>query len=160
VTDVLIPPQIEDDTMPTLRHGVIIMRLGTYLTEFVTARGLGIVCAPQTTFKVVGSPPTREPDLAVVARSHVPVDLDAEADFAPDLAVEVVSRSDTFGSVAIKVQQYLDSGTQIVWVVRPEIRTVEVYHPGSAPSMISSGDLAGAPVLPDFRVAVEDIFTV
>jgi len=103
VTDVLIP-QIEDDTMPTLRHGVIIMRLGTYLTEFVTAHGLGIVCAPQTTFKVVGSPPTREPDLAVVTRSHVPVDLDAEADFAPDLAVEVVSRSDTFGSVAIKVQ--------------------------------------------------------
>jgi len=68
--------------------------------------------------------------------------------------------SDTFGSVAVKVQQYLDSGTQIVWVVRPEIRTVEVYHPNSAPSMISSGDLTGAPVLPDFRVAVEDIFAV
>lgn len=157
--DMLTPP-IERETMPTLRHGVIIMRLGTYLTEFATARGLGIVCAPQTTFTVVGSPPTREPDLAVVVRDRVPANLDTEADFAPDLAVEVVSRTDTFGAVAAKVRQYLDSGTRIVWVVRPETRTVEVYHPGSAPTMIASGELAGDPVLPDFRVAVDDIFAV
>jgi hypothetical protein len=58
------------------------------------------------------------------------------------------------------IRQYLASGTRIVWVVRPEIRTVEVYHPDSAPSMISSSDLAGTPVLPDFHVAVEDIFVV
>lgn len=159
MTDVLTS-QIEEAAMPTLRHGVVIMRLGAYLTEFVTAHGLGIVCAPQTTFKVVGSPPTREPDLAVVVRDHVPADLDIEADFAPDLAVEVVSRTDTFGSVAAKVQQYLDSGTQMVWVVRPETRIVEVYRPGSAPSMISSGELAGDPVIPGFRVAVESIFVV
>ncbi len=147
-------------TILTLRHGVIIMRLGAYLTEFVTARGLGIVRAPQTTFKVVGSPPTREPDLAIVVWDRVPANLDAEADVAPDLAVEVVSRTDTFGAVAAKVQQYLDSGTQMVWVVRPETRIVEVYHPGAVPSMIAAGDLTGAPVPPDFRVDVEDIFAV
>lgn len=159
MTDVLTP-YIEEATMPTLRHGVIIMRLGSYLTDFVTAHALGIVCAPRTTFAVVGSPSTREPDLAVVARAHVPANLDTEADFAPDVAVEMVSRTDTFGMVAAKVQQYLDSGTQIVWVVRPETRAVEVYRPNSVPSMISSGVLVGDPVLPDFRVAVEDIFAV
>ncbi len=109
MTDMLIP-LIEEESLPTLRHGVIIARLTTLLSEFVTPRGLGIVCAPQTTFAVRGNPSTREPDLAFVARDRVPADLDTEATFAPDLAVEVVSRTDTYDAVAAKVGQYLPHG--------------------------------------------------
>ena len=82
MTDVLTAPPDSADRLPTLAHGAIIVRLGRFLDEYVTACDAGLVCGPQTTFKMVGTPPTR----------------------SPDLAVEVVSGSDTFGDVDAKVQ--------------------------------------------------------
>jgi Uma2 family endonuclease len=81
----------------TLAHGAIIVRLGRFLEEHVAAADAGLVCGPQTTFKMVGTPPTRYPDLAFVHKDRLPRNLHTDADFAPDLAVEVVSASDTFG---------------------------------------------------------------
>ncbi len=48
----------------------------------------------------------------------------------PDVAVEVVSRTDTFGAVNLKVKQYLDAGVRMVWLINPDLRTVDVYQPG------------------------------
>lgn len=159
MANTLLPPG-EEETMPTLRHGIIIARLTTLLSEFVAPRRLGIVCAPQTTFAMRGDPATREPDLAFVAREHVPADLDADATFAPDLAVEVVSRTDTYDAVATKVGQYLDSGTQLVWVVRPKDRTVEAHRRGMIPTLLGAGLLSGDPVLPGLDIDIDGIFTV
>jgi len=159
MTDMLIAT-VEEEAMPTLRHGIIIARMATLLSEFVTPHRLGIVCAPQTTFAMRGDPATREPDLAFVARDHVPADLDTEATFAPDLAVEVVSRTDTYDSVATKVKQYLDSGTQLVWVVRPKDRTVEAHRRGADPTLLGVGSLSGDPAIPGFTIDIDDIFAV
>ncbi len=80
MTDVLEPQLESEQAMPTLRHGAIIARLGRYLDEYVQGRHLGLVCGPQTTFKVVGTPPTRYPDLAFVRGDRLPADLDVDAD--------------------------------------------------------------------------------
>lgn len=159
MADTLTAP-VEEYALPTLRHGIIVARLTTLLSESVIPRHLGIVWAPQTTFAVTGTPPTREPDLAFVAREHVPADLDTDADFAPDLAVEVVSRTDTYDMVAAKVKQYLDSGTRLVWVVRPKDRSVEAHRQGTAPTLLSSGALSGDPVIPGLSIEIDDIFAV
>ncbi len=159
MTDVLIPQQESESPLPTLRHGAIITRLGRYLDEYVQARRLGLVCGPQTTFKVVGVPPTRYPDLAFVRRDRLPADLDVDADFAPDLAVEIVSGSDTFGDAAAKVRQYFASGVQLVWIIDPLLRTVSAHTPHGQPAFYGQADvLVGDPVLPGLRVPVADLF--
>lgn len=158
MTDVLEPQLESEQAMPTLRHGAIIARLGRYLDEYVQGRHLGLVCGPQTTFKVVGMPPTRYPDLAFVRGDRLPADLDVDADFAPDLAVEIVSGSDTFGDVAAKVRQYFASGVQLVWIIDPLLRTVSAHTPHGHPLLyIGTDDLVGDPVLPGFRVSVASL---
>jgi Uma2 family endonuclease len=159
MTDVLaVLPECED-RLPTLAHGAIVVRLGRFLDEYVTAHDAGLVCGSQTTFKVVGSPPTRYPDLAFVRKDRLPANLDTDADFAPDLAVEVVSGSDTFGDVDAKVQQYLASGVGVVWLVDPILRTVTVHTSTQPPQLrTDADDLSGEPVLPQFRVPVRHLF--
>jgi Uma2 family endonuclease len=159
MADVLITPPDSEDHLPTLAHGAIIVRLGRFLDEYVAARDAGLVCGPQTTFKMVGTPPTRYPDLAFVRKDRLPANLDTDADFAPDLAVEVVSGSDTFGDVDAKVQQYLASGVRLVWLVDPVLRTVTVHAADRRPQLCTEADdLVGDPVLPDFRIPVGQLF--
>lgn len=159
MTDVLIPQSGSENVAPALHHCAIITRLGRYLDEYVQANRLGLVCGPQTTFQVVGTPPTRYPDLSFVSRDRLPANLDVDADFAPDLAVEVISGSDTFGDVAAKVQQYFASGVLLVWLVDPLLRTVYARTPHDHPVLYTQAEeLVGDPVLPGFRVSVAALF--
>ena len=76
----------------------------------------------------------------------------------PDLAVEVMSPSDTDTAMRIKVANYLAEGV-LVWVVRPDDKVVEVYQQGQAVKLLSENDtLDGQPVLPELRIQVKDIF--
>jgi Uma2 family endonuclease len=159
MTDMLTAPVESEEHLPTLAHGAIVVRLGRFLDEYVTAHDAGLVCGPQTTFKMVGSPPTRYPDLTFVRKERLPANLDTDADFAPDLAVEVVSGSDTFGDVDAKVRQYLDSGVRLVWLIDPILRTVTTHAPDRRPQLCAeSDDLTGDPVLPDLRIPLDRLF--
>ena len=96
-----------------------------------------------------------------VARTYAPVDHAdvTDADFAPDLAAEVVSGSDTFGDIDAKVRQYLDSGVRLVWLIDPLMRTVTAHTPVDHPRLFSdTDDLVGDPVLPGLRIPVRRIF--
>lgn len=159
MTDLLTPLQESEEYLPTIAHGAIIIRLGRYLDEHVAAHDAGLVCGPQTTFKVVGTPPSRYPDVAFVRKDRLPSNLNTDADFAPDLAAEVVSGSDTFGDVGAKVRQYLDSGVRLVWLIDPVMRTVTAHAPNARPRLFTDADdLAGDPVLPGLRIPVQQIF--
>jgi Uma2 family endonuclease len=59
------------------------------------------------------------------------------------------------------VQQYLNAGVRLVWVVYPEDRQVVVYRPGEAAATLGVGDtLDGGDVLPGFSVALAALFAV
>src|SRR5262249_22122716 len=78
---------------------------------------------------------------------------------APDLAVEVVSPNDLVYEVDAKVQEYLKAGTQRVWVINPEVRSVEVHRPDAPGTILrEQDDLDGEDVLPGFRCRVGDLF--
>ncbi len=159
MTDVLDLVVGRDSDVPTLEHGAIIARLCRYLDSYVAGQDLGLVLAPQTTFAMVGTPPTRYPDLAFVRQERLPQSLDVDADFAPDLAVEVVSGSDTVRDVDGKVLQYLRSGVEMVWIIHPLVRTVEVHMQGRPSTLVTEGDeLVGNPIVPGFSVPVRAIF--
>jgi len=138
-TDALV--ENEAAAMPTLGHGLIASRLQRALGDFVEEHGLGLVFSARTSFRVGTEP--KDPDLAYVSKgrlSGLPADLDVDADFAPDLVVEIASRSDTLATISRKVRAYLDVGVGAVWVVNPWLRTVEVFRADGHHALLSEFD--------------------
>jgi len=76
----------------------------------------------------------------------------------PDLAVEVLSPSNTPDEMTIKVDNYLRAGV-VVWVVNPYMQRVTVHRPDAPPKTFGIDEtLDGSGVLPGFTLPVKDIF--
>jgi Uma2 family endonuclease len=102
----------------------------------------------------------RSPDVSVVSAQRLPGKLPkGYGDFAPDLAVEVLSPWDEAVAVAAKVAEYLRGGVRLVWIVDPEKREATVHRLGvEARTIAASGELDGEEVVPGFRCALRDLF--
>jgi Uma2 family endonuclease len=78
---------------------------------------------------------------------------------APVLAVEILSPSDTQEEVNDKIDDYLQAGVVLVWIIDPRRRTVQVIRPGQEPDLVNvRQELSGEPHLPGFRVAAAQLF--
>jgi Uma2 family endonuclease len=131
------------------------------LKLWVRARNLGLV-GGEIGFALSRDPLTvLAPDVAFIRVERVPSGRERQRFFngAPDLAVEVVSPSETSPETHDKVLLYLDAGTPLVWVVHPERRTVTVYSRDRTARIFTEGEtLDGGNVLPGFTLPVADIF--
>jgi Uma2 family endonuclease len=103
----------------------------------------------------------RKPDVTLVRNERIDA-FDPKLGMMPippDLAVEVLSPNDLAYDVAEKVQEYLDNGFPLVWVVQPNTRTVTIYRAdGSMALMHESDEITGESALPTFRCRVADLF--
>ena len=144
------------------RHGKIAMAIGRILSTHVNANTLGEVVAAETGFIIARNPDTvRAPDVAFITKEHVPAGglPVGFIPFAPDIAVEVLSPSDTQLDVEEKIDQWLQAGTALVWVINPRGRTVTVHRTGRDPRVLRENDLlSGEDVCPGFSVKVADLF--
>jgi Uma2 family endonuclease len=144
------------------RHGQIALRLGALLQQFVRSHGMGAVVGAETGFILRRNPDTvRAPDAAFIAQARIPSGgLPAEYfPGAPDLAIEVVSPSDGAAEIEHKVNEYLAAGTQQVWLVYPEDRTVYVCGTQEkALRLTVASHLDGGTVLPGFTCPVSELF--
>ncbi|HET7091162.1 MAG TPA: Uma2 family endonuclease [Anaerolineae bacterium] len=144
------------------QHGTVAGRLHTFLGHFVLTNQLGEVLAAETGYKLASDPDTvRAPDVSFIAKGRLPAGQAPEGylPFAPDLAVEVVSPSDTSQDVQAKVSEYLSAGTRLVWVMYPKTRNVVEYRPGGEARVLSEEDfLDGGDVVPGFRCRIRDLF--
>jgi Uma2 family endonuclease len=78
---------------------------------------------------------------------------------APDLAVEVLSRSNTAGEMAAKRQDYFSAGVQLVWEIDPAARVVTVYESLMQFKKLGPGDsLEGGTILLGFTLTLSDLF--
>jgi Uma2 family endonuclease len=143
-------------------HGRIAMKLGRLLGTHVEARQLGEVVAAETGFLIARDPDTvRAPDAAFISKDRVPAGglPEGYVPLAPDIAVEVLSPSDTHLNVEEKIDQWLQAGAALVWVVNPRGRTVTVHRTGHDPRILREKDvLTGEDVCPGFSVRVADLF--
>ncbi|MCE2499438.1 MAG: Uma2 family endonuclease [Dehalococcoidia bacterium] len=81
--------------------------------------------------------------------------------FAPDVAIEVVSDSNTPAELARKAEEYFANGTRAMWIADPGRRVVAIRRPGVSDHVFSNGDiLSGEPEITDFSCLVADIFVV
>jgi Uma2 family endonuclease len=141
------------------RHENIMGELFTRLRTFAKERGLGLVM-PSNLLYVLPSGNRRGPDISFIAADRVAA-LAPDTVFprlAPDLAVEVLSPSDSLPRMLAKVAEYLDSGTRLVWVIDPENRRAAACRAITAIREIGpDGELDGEDVLPGFRCRLSDI---
>ena len=137
--------------------------LDQQLGGFARTNRLGRVF-PEMLFRInpAGSP-MRRPDIAFVSYGRWPrdrkVNSDNGWDVIPDLAIEVVSPSNTADEVLGKVREYFLAGVRRVWVVYPSERQVYVYQSPTRNSILGDGDdLDGEDVLPGFRLSLAELF--
>lgn len=102
----------------------------------------------------------RAPDAYFIRQERLEDDsLDSYWEGAPDLAVEVVSPSETATEVQEKVSDYLQGGTRLVWVCYPKRREVMEYLPDGQARLYKSMDvLTNEEVLPGFSATVSELF--
>jgi Uma2 family endonuclease len=78
---------------------------------------------------------------------------------APNLAVEVLDFDDTVFEVEEKVAEWLDVGSEQVWVLSPKLQTVVIYRSRIEVSVLTKKDsLVGGMLVPGFQIPVAEIF--
>jgi Uma2 family endonuclease len=145
---------------PGFAHGVVAFRIGRLVGDFVDSSRLGLVVAAETGFTLARNPDTvRAPDVGFVRQDRVPDPLPrGYAEFAPDLAVEVLSPGDRPGEMLAKVSDWLRAGTLLVWVVDPIRRTARVYRADGTEAFASADDsLDGEDLLPGFVLPLASV---
>ena len=77
----------------------------------------------------------------------------------PDLLIEAISTHDTAHEVEDKIAQWLRAGVQLVWVLYPETRRLQVHRADGTVSKLQADDqLSGEEVIPGFQCQVAEIF--
>jgi Uma2 family endonuclease len=77
----------------------------------------------------------------------------------PDLALEVISRSNTGKEMDTKLSEYFTAGVKLVWYVYPEKREIHVFaSPNECRILTVSDKIDGGNILPGFTADVKAIF--
>ncbi len=143
------------------RESLLAVAIAQYLREFVTPRNLGLVTGEGGMMRLFAGL-VRIPDVAFISWARLPGGEVPEAPIprlAPDLAVEVLSRSNTPSEMRGKREEYFEAGVALVWMVDPEERRVTVFtSPEDSVAHHSSDVLDGGTVLPGFSLALDDLF--
>lgn len=103
----------------------------------------------------------RVPDVSYVRKDRIPPSGRPKAywNIPPDLAVEVISPSETGAGIRAKVRDYLAAGTLLVWTVYPDTREVVVHTADGLARTYGENDIIeDANVLPGFSCKVAEIF--
>lgn len=141
-------------------HGKVVLRVSLRIGQHALANDLGDVLSEDTGFTLRRKPDTvRAPDVSFVRKDRSPPQQSGFAELAPDLAVEVVSPGDRKAAIKEKVQDYLQAGVRLIWVLRPQTQTVDEYRPGMAVKKLNRGEMInGYDVLPGFRCRIAEFF--
>jgi Uma2 family endonuclease len=141
-------------------EAIIATNLSAELVAYTKPRDLGVVSGADSTLRMSSGNRVRLPDVAFVSKNRLPKKRGRVPTLAPDLAVEVLSATNTEAEMAQKLREYFPSGTRLVWYIDPATRTVAVYHaPGEPTRVLSESDtLDGEQVIPGFTMPVADLF--
>ena len=155
----LVRGMVVREPLPSPYHGKTQAQLAYHLLTFVKQHALGEV------FTEIGVVTSREPDtvrgpdVAFFSFQRLPDPLPRSFfETMPSLIVEVVSPSNSVPDILRKVAEYLDAGTEMVWVIDPIRRTAIVYREELEIQLLSEDDfLPGEEVLPGLKLKLRDV---
>lgn len=135
-------------------------RLTQRLGNWADADGTGLAFDSSTGYKLPNGA-NRSPDASWVSRERLEALNPNPARFlpmAPDFAVELRSASDSLQTLQHKMQEYIDNGVRLGWLIDPQNQRVEIYRPGQAVEVLQApSSLSGEDILPGFVLDLEQI---
>lgn len=131
--------------------------IGYYLRDYLMKNPIGRLSGADGGYEVGDQ--RYIPDIGFIRKARFPKDYaGGYVSATPDLAVEVISATDREPNILIKLSNYLAVKT-VVWIVYPEFQQVQVHTPDKTARILTLEDtLEGGVLLPDFTLAVRDIF--
>lgn len=107
---------------------------------------------------------TRAPDASWVSRDRwealTPSEKEGFAPLCPDFVVELRSKTDSLFTLQEKMQEYIDNGARLGWLIDPQNRRVEIYRPqGKVESLEQPETLSGEDVLPGFTLSLTSVWS-
>jgi Uma2 family endonuclease len=139
-----------------LLGGFIVHYFWVYLEE----HDLGAAYGADSPFRILPEQ-VRLPDACFVSWKTLGGTVPKEpiAGVAPELAVEVLSKSNTKGEMNRKRRDYFLAGVRELWVIDPKTQTAEVYtSPEDKRSIAVDGSLIGGDILPGFSLPLKKLF--
>lgn len=164
---------LHEDRLCELVDGVLVEKtMGNYesclaallihfLWAFVREHDLGYVLATDGMARLAPGL-VRIPDASFVAWDRLPnrrVPRDPISELAPDLAVEVLSKTNTKREMSRKLDDYFAAGVRLVWYVDPKTESVQCYTSPTTSTMVKAPEaLDGGEVLPGFILPLNQLF--
>jgi Uma2 family endonuclease len=146
------------------RESLLAASLIMFLKNFTSPRKLGLVGAPDAIMRVRPDQ-LRLPDVSFVTWERLLASGAHKkkiAPFGPDLAVEILSESNTRAEIDQKRRELFGAGTRLIWVIDPKTRTAESFDAPARPNHMTlvrdTDALDGGDVLPGFRLPIADLF--
>jgi Uma2 family endonuclease len=159
----LVRGVVVDMPPPKPRHGKICVKITAQLETYASANNLGhVLCNDAGVITERDPDSVRGPDVSFVSFEKVPADstLDGYLSVPPDAVFEVRSDTDRWRDVLAKVNEYLQFGVGVVYVLNPETRRVHCYYQDRPNDILDSTDeLVGTGPLSGFRVPVAKLFS-
>ncbi len=143
-----------------VQQSALAMWLGHLIMTFTEQHGLGGgVTGPDGT-STLNEFNTRIPDVAYISEERRQRQEKTKyLQGAPDLAVEVVSPSNSAPQMQQRAGEYLSAGSRLVWIVNAEKRTVDVYRAHGERTVLGmDGVLDGGDVLPGLSLPIRRVF--
>lgn len=166
VTLELIKGEVEEKPMTTRRprHSTAIARISHSLLSWLESQSNceGVVAAGEARCRILENPDTTIGlDVAYFEGTAFVEQADGSRYFdgAPELAVEVLSPSDTHEDISERIRLLIACGVPQVWIADTEFRTITVHRSDAEPQLFTATqNLKGDPELPGFNCHVERLF--
>jgi Uma2 family endonuclease len=137
------------------------IKLAARLQNWTETDGTGIAFDSSTGF-ILPSGAIRSPDATQAASERLTAlnpDPEGFLPLSPDFVIELRSASERLKPLQDKMQEYLNNGVRLGWLLNPKDRAVEIYRIGKGIEVLQSPtEVAGEDVLPGFVLGLEGIF--
>lgn len=123
---------------------------------------LGICFDSSTCFKLPNGA-QRSPDIAWIKQDRwqalTPAQREQFPPITPDFVLELLSPSDSLPTTQTKMQEYIDNGVNLGWLINRKNRTVEVYRPNQAVQLLTNPtQLSDPDILPGFTLNLSSLW--
>jgi Uma2 family endonuclease len=144
------------------KEGLLAGLIGKALWNYLDEHDLGIVVPGDSPLRLwLGL--VRIPDVSFISWERLPggeLPDEAIASVVPDLAVEVLSKSNTKPEMKRKLREYFQAGVRLVWLVQPRTQTAQLYtSPTKVRRVGKEQAIDGGEVLPGFTLSLKWLFT-
>ena len=142
-------------------ESLLAIEISHLIKTYLDSYDLGIVLGADGTLRILPKQ-VRAPDVCFISWDRFPGRKLPDTpipDLAPDLAIEVLSPSNTPGEMGRKLRDYFTAGVRLVWYIDPRTRSATVYEAEDQGTELNeTGVLSGGAVLPGFELSLQTLF--